>query len=349
MDFYYFLMVKIMIEMDGSYGEGGGSILRISTALSAVTSQPLHITNIRSGRPKPGLMPQHLNAIKAVADLSSASVNGLELGSTEIYFYPGSLKGGNYLIDIKTAGSITLILQAFMIPAVFADKKVNITVIGGTDVRWSPSVDFLENITLPVLRLMGYTARSNLIQRGHFPRGGGILELEIEPVNELKPLNISKLKFDFIKGVSHAVNLPVHVAERQARSAEKILLKEGYQSKIEIKTTNTALGAGSGILLWTDGLTPVSGSSIGEPGKKAEEVGSEAAKQILYHISRGSALDRFMCNQIVPYMALAGKSCIKTAELTKHATTNIHIAEMFINKKFHIEGTIGESAVISVD
>ena len=258
-----------MIEIDGSYGEGGGAVLRISTALSAVTSEPVHITNIRSGRPKPGLMPQHLNAVKGVADLSNASINGLELGSTEIFFYPGSLKGGNYLIDVKTAGSITLILQAFMIPAIFADSKVNITVVGGTDVRWSPSVDYLENVTIPILRLMGYDARTNLIQRGHFPRGGGNLELVIEPVKKLKPLNVSELKFDFIKGISHVVNLPIHVAERQALSAEKILMNEGYISKIKIKSSISALGAGSGILLWTNGLTLVSGSSIGEPGKKA--------------------------------------------------------------------------------
>lgn len=338
-----------LIEIDGSYGEGGGAVLRISTALSAVTSKPVHITNIRSGRPKPGLMPQHLNAVKAVSNLSNATVTGLELGSTELSFYPGSLKGGNYRIDIGTAGSITLILQAFMIPALFADSVVNITIVGGTDVRWSPSVDYFENITLPILRLMGYSARTHLLQRGHYPRGGGILELEVEPLKKLKPLNISELKFDFIKGISHAVNIPAHVAERQARTAEDILFNKGYESKIKIETSNTALGSGSGIFLWTNSLTPVSGSSIGEPGKRAEKVGSEAAEQILYHISRGSAVDKYMCDQIIPYMALAGSSSIKTAELTQHTLTNINVTEKFINKKFYVDGTIGESAVINVD
>ena len=127
-----------MIEIDGSYGEGGGAVLRITTALSAVTSKPVHIINIRSGRPNHGLMPQHLNAVKAVADLSRASVSGLELGSTELFFKPNQLIGGDFKIDIGTAGSITLILQAFMIPAVFADSPVKITIIGGTNVRWSP-------------------------------------------------------------------------------------------------------------------------------------------------------------------------------------------------------------------
>jgi RNA 3'-phosphate cyclase len=338
-----------MIEVDGSYGEGGGAVIRITTALSALTSKSIHITNIRSGRPKPGLMPQHLNAVKAVADLSGAKVSGLELGSTELFFHPGPLRGGNFSVDVGTAGSITLILQAFMIPAAFADKPVKITIIGGTDVRWSPSVDYLENVTLPILSLMGYSARTNLVQRGHYPRGGGILELEVDPVNELKSLNVFELKFDSVNGISHAVKLPEHVAERQARSARNTLSDAGFKSKIKIEHSNNALGSGSGILLWTDGNTQVSGSSIGEPGKRAEEVGADAAREILFHISRKSAVDRYMGDQIIPYMAIAGNSNVKTAELTQHALTNIYMTEKFINKKFHVDGNLGEEAVINVE
>jgi len=338
-----------LIEVDGSYGEGGGAVLRIATALSAVTSKPVHVTNIRSGRPKPGLMAQHLNAVKAVAALSNASISGLELGSTEIFFNPGSLNRGDYKIDIGTAGSITLILQAFMIPAAFADGPVIINITGGTDLRWSPSVDYLENVMLPILRLMGYKARIKILQRGHYPRGGGILKLEVDPIKNLEPLNVSDLKFDCINGVSHAVKLPVHIAERQAKSAENILLKEGYNSKIKIKTSERAIGPGSSIFLWTNGSTPVSGSAVGEPDKRAEKVGSEAAKEILYHISRQSAVDRYMGDQIIPYIALAGESNVKTAELTQHALTNIHITEKFIKRKFRVDGILGESALISVD
>jgi RNA 3'-phosphate cyclase len=338
-----------MIKIDGSYGEGGGAVLRTTTALSAVTSKSAHITNIRSGRPKPGLMPQHLNAVKAVAELSNASVTGLELGSKDVIFIPESLRGGNYKIDIKTAGSITLILQAFMIPAAFADGPVNINIIGGSDVRWSPSVDYLENVTLPILNLMGYRAKTNFIQRGHYPRGCGQLELEIEPIKKLKPINITEQKFDIIYGISHCANLPEHVAERQARSAEKILMNAGYNSKIKVQQSTKPVGPGSGIFLWTNGITPISGSSIGSTGKRAEKVGSEAAKEILYHISKNSALDKYMGDQIIPYMALAGNSRIKTAELTQHTLTNIYVTENFINKKFQVDGSLGESVVISVD
>lgn len=338
-----------MIKVDGSYGEGGGAVLRITAALSALCSKPVHITDIRSGRPKPGLMPQHLNAVDAVSRLSDATVKGLEIGSSEIYFCPKALKGGNYRVDIKTAGSITLILQAFMIPAAFADGPVKITIIGGTDVRWSPSIDYLENVTLPIIRSMGYIANTRLIRRGHYPKGGGIFELEVTPVKKFKPINISEIKFRGVKGISHAVKLPEHVARRQAKAAENILSHGGFHSEIEIQHSEDTLGPGSGIVLWTDGKTPVGGSSIGKPGKRAEKVGSEAAEEILYHISRKAGLDWYMADQILPYIAIAGNSSIKVSELTNHALTNIYVINKFIPRNFKVEGEIGEPALISVE
>ncbi len=337
-----------MIEVDGSYGEGGGAILRITTALSALTSKPVHITNIRSGRRKPGLMPQHLNAVKVVAMLTNATVQGLELGSTELIFHPGTMTGGDFDLDIGTAGSVTLILQAFMIPAAFADSPSRIKVTGGTDVRWSPSIDYLEHVSLPILKLMGYSASMNMVQRGHYPKGGGIIKLEVDPVKKLEHVKLIDLQFDTIMGVSHAVKLPEHVAIRQARSAEKILEKAGYKTRIEIQHSDKARNPGSGIFLWTNGKTPVSGGSIGKPGKRAEVVGAIAAEEILRQIKNGSAIDKYMGDQIIPYMAIAGNSTIKTSDLTEHTLTNIHITEFFIDKKFEVDGKLGETAVISV-
>jgi len=338
-----------MIEIDGSYGEGGGSLLRISTALSAVTGKPVHVSNIRDKRPKKGLMPQHLNALKAVAQLTHASHDGLKIGSTEISFCPGDLHGGAYNLDIGTAGSITLVLQSFMIPAAFADSPVKIVIRGGTDVRWSPPVDYFHNVTLPLLESIGYHSKIHIIQRGHYPRGGGLLKLEIAPIKKLKPFNLQELQLDYIKGISHAVKLPEHVAVRQAKSAEKFLMKEGYEADIEIQHSNRELGPGSGIVLWTEGKSKVGGSSIGEPGKRAELVGQEAAEELLYYISRNAALDKYMGDQIIPYMVLADDSKIKTSELTKHALTNIYVAEAIIKKEFKVKGKLGNQAIIRVD
>ena len=338
-----------MIEIDGSHGEGGGALLRISTALSALTSKPIHIVNIRANRPKPGLMPQHLNAVKAVAGLSGARVEGLEIGSKELSFYPEDIEGGNYDIDVKTAGSITLVLQAFMIPALFADAPVNIKIRGGTDVRWSPSVDYLQHVTMPVLKSMGYDADLDIICRGHYPRGGGIVKVKINPVKKLNPINTCNLKVDKIKGISHAVKLPEHVAVRQAVSAEKMLKTNGFDAEIEIEHSDNALSPGSGIVLWTEGNTRIGGSSIGERGVRAEKVGERAAEELLYHISRGAAVDKYIGDQIIPYMAIAGKSKVKTAELTLHALTNIFITEKIMGKKFYVDGKLGEAAIIKID
>lgn len=337
-----------MIEIDGSYGEGGGAVLRIATALSALYTKPVKIFNIRSKRPKPGLMPQHLNAVKSVADLSNANLSGLEIGSTELTFQPDKLKPGNYSIDVKTAGSITLILQAFMIPAAFAGGPVKITIVGGTDLRWSPSIDYFQNVTVPILKLMGYNVKIKLVKRGHYPRGGGILEVEIFPISTLNSVNLVKSHFNTIKGISHAVNLPEHVAVRQAKSAEEIIKNAGYDIKIDIDHTDNSLGSGSGISLWTDGNIPLGGGSIGERGKKAEKVGYDAANDLLSQIKGNSALDCHMGDQIIPYLFIAGNSTIKTSELTQHILTNIHVAGKFIQREVVVTGKLGKPTIISV-
>jgi len=344
-----------MIEIDGSYGEGGGALLRISAALSAVTGKSIHVKEIRAKRPKKGLMPQHLNALKSVALISRAKHQGLKLGSTEITFQPKELVGGEYNLDIGTAGSMTLVLQSFMIPVAFAENPVDITLKGGTDVRWSPPVDYLSNVTIPLLKTIGYKIDLNVIQRGHYPKGGGILKVHIQPVKKFKPFQLKELEFDKIKGVSHSVKLPEHVAIRQAKSAESIIEKEGYQVDVEIQHSNNALGPGSGIVLWTESnknkrfIGRVGSSSIGEPGKKAELVGREAAVELLNTISRKSALDRYMGDQIIPYMALAGNSQVKTAELTEHILTNIYVTEKITGSKFKYTGKLGEPTIINVD
>lgn len=351
-----------MIEIDGSYGEGGGALVRISAALSTLTGKSIHITDIRAGRPKKGLMPQHLNALKSVALLSNASCQGLEVGSTEVTFQPGELVGGDFKLDIGTAGSMTLVLQSFLITAAFARDPVKITLSGGSDVRWSPPADYLSNVTLPILKSIGYNIELKLLQRGHYPRGGGVLEAVIHPVKDISPFNLLDLKVDRIRGISHAVKLPEHVALRQAQAAKDALQKAGYQLEIEVQHSDESLSPGSGIVLWTEGEDGtgssadgelinirVGSSSIGEPGKRAEVVGKQAADELLYFISGNAALDKYMGDQIIPYMAMAGNSTVKTAELTEHTLTNIYVTEKITGRNFEYEGKLGEPALIRVN
>ncbi len=342
-----------MLEIDGSFKEGGGALLRVSTALSALTGKPFQIKNIRAGRPEPGLMMQHLNAVRAIGNLSHAQVEGLEMGSTQITFQPGYLRNGIFDIDVQTAGSSSLILQAFIIPAIFAPGEVEITIRGGTDVRWAPSADYLQNVTLPILRSMGVFVDFKLLKRGYYPPGGGLISAKIKPLKKLKPLHLHELDFNVIKGVSYSNNLPSHVAIRQAESAEKILGNKGYEVEIIIDSEGDSLGPGSGLVLWSEfngGTIPrVGSSSLGKPGKRAEIVGRDAANNLLSSLSSGAALDKYMGDQIIPYMAIAGSSSVKIAELTNHTLTNIYAAEKFTNSNFKVQGELGKVAEITVE
>ena len=162
-----------MIEIDGSHGEGGGQILRTSLAFSAVLVEPVRILKIRSGRPNPGLAPQHVTSIEAVAELCNAETEGVFPGSTELAFKPGQLTGGDYAFDVGTAGSISLIIQSCLVPAAVSKSRVTLSVKGGTDVRWSPPIDYMRLVHLPVLSKFGAHSYVELESRGFYPEGGG--------------------------------------------------------------------------------------------------------------------------------------------------------------------------------
>src|SRR2546422_7725548 len=166
-----------MIEVDGSYGEGGGQVLRTAVALAAVLSKEIHVFNIRAGRAEPGLRPQHMTGVKAAADLCSANLQGLEVGATEFVFKPGKLRAGTFRFDVGTAGSVTLVLQTLMPILAFSPGTVQLEIAGGTDVKWSPPIDYLRLVTLPLLERMSFHASILVSRRGHYPKGGGIVRL----------------------------------------------------------------------------------------------------------------------------------------------------------------------------
>jgi RNA 3'-phosphate cyclase len=346
-----------MINVDGSIGEGGGAVLRTSLALSAAGQKPIHIFNIRAKRPKPGLQPQHLHGVKALAKLTNAKVKGLAPHSQELWFEPGPMQGGRYHVNIGTAGSVALILQVLMPAAAFANGSVEVEIIGGSDVPLAPPIDYLMNVTLPMLRKMGYRGEVELIQRGHYPRGGGKIRARIKPVQKLSPLCAIELgKVVSVHGISHCVKLPTHIATRQAHAAKRVLLQAGFDAKVKVESYEPSrdphLGPGTGITLWalTDRGTIIGASSLGKPRKPAEAVGREAAEALLKQLKAGRAVDRYLTDQLISYMALAdGKSEITSAELTLHALTNIALVERVMGVKFEVEGQLGQPGRISVE
>lgn len=346
-----------MIEIDGSVGEGGGSVLRTALALSAVSRTPIHIYNIRAKRTKPGLQPQHFHGVDALVRLAGAKVEGLEFNSRELKFEPGTTEGGKYRIDIGTAGSTTLILQILMPAAAFARKPVEVEITGGTDNPLAPPIDFLKNVTLPTLRKMGYRGEVECVRRGHYPRGGGIVRARIEPIERLNAIKLVEPgKVTRISGLAHCVRLPEHIATRMAHAASMALIKAGY-SKVNIKTESHEpsrdphFSPGTGITLWaeTERGAVLGASALGKLGKPAEQVGREAAESLVKQLRTGCAVDRHLTNQLIPYLALAdGASEITSAELTSHALTNITLVEQVLGVKFEVEGQLGQPGRIRV-
>jgi len=323
---------RYMIEIDGSYGEGGGQVVRTAVALSAVTGKDVKVTNIRKNRPNPGLKQQHLKALETAARICEARVSGLFPGSSELFFAPVEIGGGKYEVDIGTAGSITLLLQSLMPALPFAKEKVELTVRGGTDVAWSPTIDYLRHVTLRALEQFGYAGSVILRKRGYYPRGGGEVSAVFEPC-KLRGFHFRKERENRITGISHASNLPAHVPARQSEAAESLLLEAGYGSRIEIQSFELP-STGSGITLWSGYC---GGSALGKRGLPAEKVGRHAAEEIVSELSSKASVDVHLADQLIPYMALAGNSSYTVRELTLHAATNIWVTEQFLDVKFRIE------------
>ncbi|TXT56692.1 MAG: RNA 3'-terminal phosphate cyclase [Candidatus Thorarchaeota archaeon] len=346
-----------MIELDGSYGEGGGQILRSAIALSALAKRAIRISNIRAGRSNPGLRRQHLAGIEVIAKLTDAKVKGLEVGSTKVEFRPSEKRGGFLEYDIGTAGAISLLLQAALPVAVFAPEQVELHIRGGTDVAWSPPIDYIQNVFVPIIERMGCTIKIHQIKRGHYPKGGGKVKVIIEPVKELQPIDATNFgQVEKIEGISHCVRLPSHIAERQATSAEEILRKYGFEDiTIEResykKKSDPHLGAGTGIVIWaeSDQGYRVGADALGARGKPAEKVGREAAKKLITEISSDQAVDSHLADMLVPYLALAkGTSTIGITKLTSHLETNVWVARKLLDVEVELVGKVGEPGTLRV-
>jgi RNA 3'-phosphate cyclase len=325
------------IEIDGSFGEGGGQIIRTAVGLSGATGVPIKVYNIRAGRPKPGLSYQHMNAIKAVQLLTDAQVYGLELGSKKLSFTPSRIKSGGYRINIGTAGSVSLVLQAFLIPAILCKDELQIEVTGGTDVPMSPPIDYIKNVFLKFLSRLGADVRIGLKRRGHYPKGGGSVIVKVRP-SSLSGISVKRRgRLNGIQGVSHCTSLPEHVAERQRDSALHLLREElGQEAEIVTEITRD-FGQGSGIVLWAEYENTVLGaSSLGKRGKRAERVGREAASALLSEIKSQATVDFHMGDQLIPYIAMAEDTSSYVCRLTSHTKTNIYTTERILKTRFDI-------------
>jgi RNA 3'-phosphate cyclase len=344
-----------MLELDGSYEEGGGQIIRTALALSTLTRIPFHAYNIRKGREVSGLKAQHVCAIKSLENLCNAKAENVKVGSSDIYFTPGKIESKTVSVDIGTAGSITLLLQALLMPCFFADGKVRLKITGGTDGKWAMPFDYFVNVYLPHIKRFCKSVDVDLVRRGYFPKGAGKVDIEIVPnfhvndyssfddfvkyvsenVDPIELINLGELKE--IRGISHASESlrNTAVAERQSFAARKGLSKVSANIKIENKYYDT-LCPGSGIVLWADyGNARIGGDALGERSKMAEIVGKESADNLLEQMSYDVPVDSFLSDNLVPWLIFGGK--INVGKITDHVKSNVWAVEKFVNRKYKIE------------
>jgi RNA 3'-terminal phosphate cyclase (ATP) len=336
------------LEVDGAQRSGSGTILRLAVALASIRNEELHIYNIRKKRSQPGLRPQHLESVLVAAKLSGASVRGAEVGSEELWFKPTGIVGGKVEAEIGTAGSIPMLLLAVLPICAFAERAVQLRVTkGGTDVRNSPTVNYLKYVLLPTVAKMGLEAELEVKSFGYYPVGLGEVTLRVQPARGLEGLRLKGFgAVKEIEGISVCTFLKERrVAERQAETAVRLLGGEGYSAKMKVLyDTSNPIQRGSSIAVWakTDGGALIGGDAIGELRKPSEAVGREAAENILVELRAKATADIHLADMLIPYVALArGSSIYLARSLSEHLETNIWLAEEFLGVKFALEKVEG--------
>lgn len=322
-----------MIVIDGSEGEGGGQMLRTAIALSALTGNAVRVHDIRAHRSRPGLAAQHLCAVRGVATICDAQVEEAQVGSTQITFTPGKVRPGKYKLDVGTAGSITLVLQACLLAAARCLDEMRVEIVGGTNVRWSPPVDFYEGLLFPKLAALGFQLQMIKMRRGFYPDGGGSVEVRFQAPHQVTPIILVKRgRLLGIEGVCFSQNLPEYVCQRINMAIKKEML--GIDMKLTSDTTiGPSTGAGAFLLARYED-TLLGADSLGERGIPAEQVGSMAARSLRQEMEGPGTLDVHAADQLLPYLAMAvGPSIFHVREMTSHLRTQIELVQKFLDVK----------------
>jgi RNA 3'-terminal phosphate cyclase (ATP) len=341
--------------IDGSHGEGGGQILRTSLALAALLNRTIEIINIRRGRKKPGLQPQHLTAVQALAAITKAEVTGADLGSERLLFEPRVLVGGEYEFDVAavkaSAGSVGLVFQA-VAPALFAATEPSQLILkGGTHVPWSPPTTYVQSVFLPMIENLGLRASVETSRWGWFPMGSGVASATINPAHNVAPINLTKRgELQHIECLSVVSNLPRSIAERQQHQAVTRLEGKKLSARCEIVEA-PSVGKGTFVFLLARYQHAVAGfSSLGALGKPAEKVANEAVDDFFAHHASGMVVDKHLADQLLVYVALAkGPSEFTTSEITQHLLTHVWVIEQFLPVAFDVNGALGQPGWVTMN
>jgi RNA 3'-terminal phosphate cyclase (ATP) len=325
-----------MVTIDGSFGEGGGQILRTALSLSLATGTPFRIENIRAGRKNPGLLRQHLTAALAAADIGAAEVEGATLGSSALTFAPKSVRGGEYHFAVGTAGSGTLVFQTILPALMRASTPTRVVIEGGTHNHAAPPFDFLDRTLMPLVRRMGATVSLKLERYGFYPAGGGRFIAEIEPCGALKPIEIGvRGEIRSKRATAIVANLSPRIG---AREVERVAGLMSLTSDGIVKLTKDSTGPGNIVFIEieSDHVTEVF-SSFGRLGVPSERVAEEAVREAREYLVSRAVAGEHLTDQLLLPMALAGGGSFTAIKLSRHARTNQAVISKFLPVDFEVE------------
>ncbi|MDR5709722.1 MAG: RNA 3'-terminal phosphate cyclase [Armatimonadota bacterium] len=333
-----------MVELDGAQRSGSGTIVRTAAALAALLGQGLHVTNVRARREEPGLRPQHLRALEAVAALCGGEVDGARVGSREFTLRATrSPKGGRYTWDIGSAGSTTLLAMTVLPVAAFAPEPSVFRIEGGLFQDFAPSAFHLQHVVLPLLRRMGLRAEVEILRPGYVPKGGGILEVRVEPVEgTLRSLQLLEQgHVTRVWGIALSSHLQHRrVSERMAERCAASFRQAGLQPEIQVLYERTALQPGAALAVFAETSTScrLGADRAGAPGRPSEAIADEVARMLLLDLRSGATVDRHFADQLVVYAALAeGTTEFVVPEVTDHVATNLWLVQEIAHAEFSLD------------
>ncbi|WP_410765732.1 RNA 3'-terminal phosphate cyclase [Haloferax sp. DFSO60] len=320
-----------MIRIDGA--EGGGQLLRTALALSVVTGEPFEMTAIRATRPSPGLKAQHLACVSVAEAVSDSRVEGAKQGSSKLRFTPNTVRPDPIDVDVGTAGSTTLVCETLLPVAVALEEPLQLTVTGGTDVRWSPPVDYLQYVKRPLCGKFGVEFDIDVRRRGFYPAGGGRLSMTVYPADST-PLDFASARDPVSELTCYSVASEslrsANVAHRQLSGVTDALAESGIEAPVTTSATYAKSSSpGTVVVLVAHAGEAIAGfNAYGEKGVPAERVGAKTVQQFRDWMASDAPLDRYMADQLLVWVALVGGR-ISVPEVTNHVRTNIEVIRAF--------------------
>lgn len=313
-------------------------MVRTSVALATLTGKTTRLTRIRENRPTNGLSKQHITAVDAVARMTGSTVTGNTLGSSELLIEPGHEQNTDIKLDIGSAGSISLVMQATMLAARNYKVPFRIELTGGTNVMWAPPIDSYPMVLFPLMKRMGIDAKVDILERGFYPIGGGRVKVEMQPIGKIKPLMLDDLgKLERVRGLCFVQHLSDRVGNDMMESCKRAFANR-HDIEIEYqRTEGTSRGAGMVLVAeYENGI--LSSNVLSSKGHSAQQSGLDAASDLLQEMSSGATVDIHTADQLLPYMAMAeGKSGFIVSRISKHLLSQMDTLESFLDVRFGVE------------